>query len=198
MSNEFFFNSTVRTKGILNSFYSLGESKLLNVIDIYATSENPIHTKEDAFNYNDESLYWVGNGIPNDNDCLSFCFKTHFARVLGFELGTSLNGLILPSKFSFSSSIDNKTWENEVFYSHLYEKGDIFYFTYQSKVSKCFKLTCIKNTISGKSFDVRSLEIFGEVRPYFWRSFGTCQHKSLIKFFPSLLLFILTLYQKDK
>ena len=149
MSQQFFFNSTVHTKGILNSFYSQGEQHLWDVIDVYAKTESiqPAHLKEYAFKYNNESLYWIGTGGAPGYDFLSFCFKNHYAKILGFELGTSLNGATLPENFSFSSSIDNKTWKNEVFYWYPYVKSDRFYFTYQSEVSKCFKLTCIKSII---------------------------------------------------
>ena len=181
MSQHYFFNSTVQTKGILYSFFSQGQSYLWNAIDIFATTENlrQGHSKENAFIFDDDSLYWIGNGDPNGCDNLSFCFKNHYAKILGFELATSLDGTARPAQFAFSSSLDNKTWRNEELYSHIYQPSEKFYFTYQSQVSKCFKLSCILSVGNHKQFDVRSLEIFGEIRPYFWKLNGTCQQKRI-------------------
>ena len=192
MGNAFYYSSTTTLNGILKSFYNKDSEYYQNFIETFASSSETNYDYKDAFKFDNEK-YWVANPDQEGEIFISFCLKNYFSKIEGFEIQTS-NGLNLPQNFSFSSSLNKEDkYYNYVNYSHAFSKEDSLYFSYHSSISKCFKLTCIKSTNIVPVFDVRHIDIYGEIHPNIRHFLHiTCVQKKICIVF-IIYIFILTI-----
>ena len=183
MSNNFQFHYSQGKsfEGIIRNLTSKGS--IWNYVDIYGTV-SPSNSKlipQHVFEF-DNDEYWIGD-YNEESVSLTFCFKDLFINVAGFQMQTSINGTARPKKFSFSSSLDNHSYElNPPTYEYPFEKGDVAFFSYLRKPAKCFKLTCIESVSKGNNFDVNKLELYGEMH-LFLNNSKTCYQRMNIRFF---------------
>ena len=163
MKEIYDFTTTKSMNGILRSFYNKSKKYLLSNIEIYESSNyNKSLIAENAFDYNTSS-YWLGDYDQKGLINLSFCLKYYFTRITGFEMATSEQGKSIPSSFIFSSSKDNEIYSNYQYYFYNYTQNTVHYFSYRSTPSKCYRLTCIQSVTGRRGFDVKSIEIYGEI-----------------------------------
>ena len=192
MVYEYQYTSTNKLNGILRYFYDQGNEIYENVLEYFATSINsndPKFSPQYAFDF-DSNNYWLGDENTEFTN-LSFCLKNYYVKINGFEISTS-NLDSLPKQFEFSSSLNNKTYINTKEYDHSFIKSDIHYFSYSSKISNCFKLTCIQSINGYTVFDVNNIEIYGKFSSNIRDLLdSTCENKK--SFFSLKLIFIFIL-----
>ena len=182
------YSSNKPLQGILRSFYN--KNLLWENIETYSPSFAGIRDYKNVFDF-DSSGYWIAySGDSRELYYVSFCFKYYYAKITGFEMETS-NGAVLPKKFMFSSSLDNKTYNNNKSYEQEYTKNDKFYFPYRNDVAKCFKLTCLQSITNTVEFDVQQIEVYGEINKnlrHFLKI--TCKFKTFYSQSTIIFLFI--------
>ena len=137
--------------------------ELIYSVTSYQTPTNDqILTPDHVFDFQstNDHLYWIGKNDA-DGAALTFCLKNFTAKLLGFEMST-YNGDARPKLFTFSSSIDNKTYSKSVEYEADFTSVLTQYFSFNSQPSKCFRLRCLQGTTNMRAFDVDHIEIYGD------------------------------------
>ena len=171
MSGRFAYCTTKSLHGIFRSF----ETTLWENINIKVSWNGTKYYIENAFNY-ENTGYWYGSAAKN---WLTICFKYHYVKPFGFELGTTnLDSKIESFAFSTSNEINPQVWNNRKEYNYSFEDNGIHYFDYEGPPKRCFKLDCLSNTHdTAQNFDLRYIEMFGEMH-FDISSFhiGTCRH----------------------
>ena len=178
MSRRFAYCTTKSLKGIFNSF---GTNLWENVHAEVSSNKSSNYLMENAFNYENTS-YWIGGSTEN---WLTICFKYHYVKPYGFELGTSNKDAKIESfAFSTSNDINSQTWDNKKDYYYPFDANAIHYFDYEGDPKRCFKLDCLSNVYgNAHAFDLRYIEMFGEIHLDL-SSFriGTCHHSNRLHF----------------
>ena len=192
-SSRYGYCTTKSLHGILRSF----STNLWNNIQAEASSNYSPHTMENAFNF-DTTEYWIADS--GDENWLKICFKHHYVKPFGFELGTSDAGRRIKSfAFSVSNDIHSQNWEYNQTVEFSFTINAIHYFDYSTPPRRCFKLDCLSNTYENtKRFDLRYIEIFGEIHDKIHQfNQGTC-NTILNHFHISFLLTFLFLYEPSE
>ena len=190
----YYYSKDKSLHGIIRPFYDSGTFDIN--VEIHASSYYQKCYPQNAFNY-DSNEYWYGDNNQNGLVNLTFCFKNGFVKSYGFELGTSTYES-RPSEFMFSSSIDNSSYIDSIYYSSPFNANDVFYFSFRSSPSKCFRLTSIKSVGNSKCIDVKSIELYGEIHNNLLAFHDDFITKRDIINFPSSFLFIILISFNEK
>ena len=188
MSGRFGYCTTKSLHGIFRSF---GANLWENIHAKVSSNSSGGLNMENAFNY-ETTDYWLGGSTEN---WLKICFKHHFAKPFGFELGSSDKDLTIKSfALSTSNDINTQVWDNRKEYNYSFEASAIHYFDYDGPPKRCFKLDCLNNTYSTtQRFDLRYIEMFGEIHHDISSfNFGTCR-TSIVHLHFSVLFYSLFL-----
>ena len=167
--NTFEYSSSNPLNGILHSLYDQNNGEYSKYIKIFATSylttEGRDLSPEHAFDYGpkDDNYYWLGSSSQEGPINLTFCFINYYAKITGFEIQTLKTSIYRPVTFSLSASVDNKTYTTPEEYSEDFTSTLVHYFSFTAPISKCFCLTCIKNNVGGRAFDLDHIEIYGDI-----------------------------------
>ena len=194
MSSRYGYCTTKSLHGIFRSF----SSNLWDNVQAEVTSNDSTPWQmENAFNYETDE-YWI-SGLGDEN-WLKMCFKHHYVKSFGFELGTSNEGRTIKGfAFSTSNDIHSQKWEHKKEFNYSFSIDAIHYFDYSSPPRRCFKLDCLANNADdSKRFDLRYIEIFGEIHNKISQfNQGTC-HTFFNHFRISFLINLICLYDSSE
>ena len=152
--------------GILRHLFRKDKKYYENYLNVSFTGEGSNYPLKNVFDFDSDS-YWFSETRPEM--FLSFCFKRGFAYVSGYEIKTS-SGNARPSKWAFSGSNNNETWEERTVVSYNMSKDETYYVEWKKGPFRCYKIDVIDNLVNWcKQFDFKQIELFGVFYPENYR-----------------------------
>ena len=152
--------------GILRHMFRKDKNYYKNSLDIAYTGDSLGFVIDFLFDF-DSGSYWLSATRPEM--FLSFCFKKGFAYISGYEIKTSASSA-RASKWAFSGSNNNETWEERTVVSHNLTLYETYYVEWKKGPFKCYRIDMLNSQDDRyRQFDFMKIELFGVFYPENYR-----------------------------
>ena len=175
--------------GIFRYLFSKDKKYYENYLNVSFTGESSEYHLKNVFDFDSDS-YWFSETRPEM--FLSFCFKTGFAYVSGYEIKTSSNDA-KASKWAFSGSNNNETWEEKTVVSYSMSNEEVHYVQWKKGPFRCYKIDMLGSIDNiSKQFDFKQIELFGVFYPENYRYCTRGRRDSSVSSYLFMILLLLS------